>query len=292
MSKLRLKDIKHIYHKELDVIYGANEVESMFYLLTEAFYGIPKFHLALNPDWSITKSEQQPIFDALDKLKTQVPVQYIIGHTEFYECKIDVDPHVLIPRQETEELVSWVINSVDHQAPLNILDIGTGSGCIAIALAKKLPNTQVYAMDVSKEAIKLAKNNALKNDVDIKFIEHNILSSFQSNTDGIPFKWDIIVSNPPYVRQSEKQSMKSNVLMHEPEIALYVSDDNPLVFYKAICEFAKENLARNGMLFFEINQYLGKSLVSELERNNYINIELKKDISNNFRMIKAIKNNL
>ncbi|NNL82208.1 MAG: peptide chain release factor N(5)-glutamine methyltransferase [Winogradskyella sp.] len=289
---MKIRDIQHIYHKELDHIFGRQEVDSMFYLLTEALYNVPRFHLALNPEYSISKSEQEPIFSALDKLKQEVPVQYIIGHTQFYDCQIEVTPAVLIPRPETEELVSWIIDTVDKNTPIKILDIGTGSGCISVALAKSLPNADVYALDVSIEALNIAKTNAKNNNVDIHFIENDILANNGILISDIPNKWDVIVSNPPYVRQLEKQNMSKNVLHYEPDIALFVSDENPLDFYSAICDFSRNYLKKGGFLFFEINQYLGDELTTLLDKNNYTDIELRKDSSGNNRMIKAIKSTL
>lgn len=286
---MRLQDIKYIFHKELDTIYGKQEVDSLFYLLTDAFYKFPKFQLALQPELAINKTEQKPIFKALDLLKKEIPVQYIIGNTDFYDCKIKVDPNVLIPRPETEELVDWILKTVDHEIPIRILDIGTGSGCIAIALAKHLPKAKVYGLDISEEALLIAKENGNYNKVEIQFIRHNILKTFTPEGDSKIKQWDLIVSNPPYVRTAEKKFMRKNVLDNEPELALYVSDSNPLLFYKAICDFAVDNLKIKGSLFFEINQYLGDSMIQLLKDYRYQYIELKKDISNNSRMLKAIK---
>ena len=192
----------------------------------------------------------------------------------------------MIPRPETEELVNWIIEDVKHHSEkIKILDIGTGSGCIAISLAKNLKNAEVWALDISNKAIKIAQENALLNKVKIQFINENILKLNELNAE-----FDIIVSNPPYVRELEKIEIKNNVLDNEPHLALFVKDQNPLLFYDKICDFSKNNLTPNGTLFFEINQYLGKETMYLLEEKGFNNSELRKDIFNNDRMIKVINN--
>lgn len=288
---MRLKDLQEIFHKDLDTIYGKDEVDSFFFMLTEHYYNVTRIQLALDNDSSIIKSEQNFIFKALEDLKHEKPIQYIIGETEFYGLKFKVDNNVLIPRPETEELVELIINNVTSNAtekPINIIDIGTGSGCIAISLAKNLPNAKLYAVDISSEALKVAEKNAELNNVDITFIEDDILKKEQTILNK-ELTFDIIVSNPPYVRHLEKQEIKSNVLDNEPHLALFVKDNNPLLFYEAICEFAVYKLKPNGKLFFEINQYLGTEMITLLEHYNFENIKLKKDIYGNDRMIKATK---
>ena len=228
-------------------------------------------------------------------LHNEKPIQYIIGETEFYRLPFYVNQHVLIPRPETEELVEWIIslpNSSQKEKNLNILDIGTGSGCIAISLAKNLPNASVFAIDISKKALQVAKQNAVLNEVTVEFIEYDILSSNIIQTPSIRgknlnLKFDIIVSNPPYVRQLERQEIKNNVLNYEPHIALFVENDNPLLFYNHIIDFAKENLTKNGKLYVEINQYLGQETVTLLKEKGFTNIELKKDLFGNDRMVRA-----
>ncbi|WNH09690.1 peptide chain release factor N(5)-glutamine methyltransferase [Thalassobellus suaedae] len=200
-----------------------------------------------------------------------------------------VNEHTLIPRPETEELVEWIIKEFkNYNSEIRILDIGTGSGCIAVALAKRLKNVKVYALDISKDALKIARKNAELNGVDIEFIEADILNINQSvfNEES---EFDIIVSNPPYVRDKEKELMKANVLNNEPHLALFVKDENPLQFYKAITEFAVEKLNKNGQLFFEINEFLGKDMIRLLLKNNFKNIQLKQDIFKKDRMIKGEK---
>ncbi len=286
-----LKKIQNRFHKELDAIYGANEVDSFFYLFTGHYLDLNRLSIALNPKHEIEKSKEHLFFDALNRLKREEPIQYIIGETEFFGLPFKVNEHTLIPRPETEELVQFIL---DQQLPtknqhLNILDIGTGSGCIAISLAAQLPKAKVYALDVSGEALEIAKQNAELNNVELNFIETDILRSSHAKNDA-ESTFDIVVSNPPYVRYSEKIEMKNNVLKHEPDLALFVNDDNPLKFYQAITEFAVNNLAKKGMLFFEINQYLGNEMIQLLTKYNLKSIELKKDMFGNDRMIKGIKN--
>ena len=283
-----LKEIKNIYHKELDELYAKEEVDSFFYLLIEHYLKLQRFVLALQPNLTLTKEEEQPLFEALSELKLQRPVQYIIGSTSFMDLDFEVNENVLIPRPETEDLIRWIVDEVktsgpDKKSGLRILDIGTGSGCIAISLAKLLPDAKVFALDVSEKALETAKRNAERNAVKVEFILADIL-----NFDGFASNFDVIVSNPPYVRELEKKEMHKNVLEHEPDLALFVSDENPLVFYKAITQLAKQNLSEEGMLFFEINQYLAKETEALLHQHNFIEIEVRKDIFGNDRMTKGI----
>ncbi|MCK0191841.1 peptide chain release factor N(5)-glutamine methyltransferase [Arenibacter sp. F20364] len=280
-----LKEIKNIYHLELDPLFPKEEVDSFFYLVIDHYLGLERFVLAMQPNLVVSKDDEDPLFYALSQLKQEQPIQHILGKAHFCELEFYVDENVLIPRPETEELVYWILDEVqkrDSSDEVKILDIGTGSGCIAVSLAKNLPYTKVYALDVSKKAIQIAERNAEENEVDISFIEADILlmESFKG-------KFDIIVSNPPYVRELEKLEMKNNVVGHEPGLALFVSDQDPLVFYKKITHFALGHLEKNGVLFFEINQYLGKETKQLLEEENFLEIELRKDMFGNDRMLKG-----
>jgi len=292
IAAMQLQEIKNIFHQELDRIYGHEEVNSFFYLVIEHYLKLERFVLALQPKLIISKEEEQPLFEALSKLKLQHPIQYILGTAHFMNMDLSVDDNVLIPRPETEELVRWIIHEVQgnkykvqSDASLRILDIGTGSGCIAIALAKNIINSEVFALDISSEALKVAQKNADQNEVDVTFIEGDILNYDEE------YEFDIIVSNPPYVRNLEKKEMQDNVLKHEPHVALFVADDNPLMFYKAIAEFASKHLSENGKLFLEINQYLGKETKVLLKEHNFSEIELRKDIFEKDRMIRAKRSN-
>ncbi len=289
---MKLKDIQKIFHQELAAIYDKNEVDSFFFILMESFYNITRIKLAMNPELAIDNEEK--VLNGLERLKKEEPIQYIIGDTEFFGLPFKVNQNVLIPRPETEELVSLVVESlklkVGSSNSVNILDVGTGSGCIAISLAKNLKNTKVYALDVSKEALEIAKQNAGLNHVEVTFMEADILVMEDGGWEAeniLNIKFDVIVSNPPYVRKLEKKQMKANVLNNEPHLALFVEDDNPLRFYKAITKFAVNNLTDNGLLFFEINEYLGAEMIQLLKDHNFMNIELKQDIFKKDRMIKG-----
>tara|TARA_R110001606_G_scaffold40773_4_gene110874 strand:- start:259 stop:1122 length:864 start_codon:yes stop_codon:yes gene_type:complete len=280
-----LKEIKNIYHLELDPLFPKEEVDSFFYLVIDHYLGLERFILAMQPNLVVSKENEDPLFFALSQLKQERPIQHILGKAHFCELEFRVDENVLIPRPETEELVYWIINEVqkgDPREEVKILDIGTGSGCIAISLAKNLPNAKVYALDISKKALQIAGENAIDNGVDIFFLEADILS-----LEGFKDKFDVIVSNPPYVRELEKLEMKNNVVEHEPGLALFVSDGDPLIFYKKITRFALSHLKKGGVLFFEINQYLGEEMKQLLEAENFSEIELRKDMFGNDRMLKG-----
>ena len=284
---MKIKDIQDIFHKELDVIYGKEEVDSFFFMILDDYFNIFRIELALNPGLSITKEEQVPVFKALDELKNEKPIQYILGKTEFFGLHFKVNSHVLIPRPETEELVDWILQNANIESELSILDIGTGSGCIAISLARHLVNSEIFALDVSPEAIELASENAVLNNVKVDFIQANILDD---SIEGKRFnKYDIIVSNPPYVMERNKDQLKPNVLNYEPHAALFVEDNDPLKFIRAISNFALANLKNEGLLYFEINEFMGVQVKELLEDHEFTNIELKKDMHNKYRMIKATR---
>ncbi len=288
---MNLKDVQNTFHKELDSLYGKEEVDNFFFMLTDAFYKVSRLDLALNTKYAIDNYDA--IEQALQLLKNEQPIQYILGETEFCGYPFKVNASTLIPRPETEELVEWIVKQqyTLNIPQLHILDIGTGSGCIAISLAKKLPEAKVYALDISEKALNMSRQNAELNNVNVEFIEANILKpdTWSSNLENL--KFDIIVSNPPYVREKEKNQMKANVLNNEPHLALFVKDENPLQFYKAIIQFTKSNLNSNGMLFFEINEFLGKEMIQLMVDSNLKDIVLKQDIFKKDRMIKGRKNN-
>ena len=282
-----IKDLKQYFFDELIAIHGQDEVESFFFILTEYLHNLKRIDLALNPNFEISEAEVQKWEAIISELKTEKPIQYIIGETWFYDSKFYVNEYTLIPRSETEELVDWIVETEkknDKREKLAILDIGTGTGCIPISLKKNIPQAEVSAIDVSEEALKVAKRNAESNQVEINFILQNILE-----TEDLKQQFDIIVSNPPYVRNLEKQEIKKNVLEFEPHLALFVEDTDALLFYRKIAQLALKNLTPNGLLFFEINQYLGKETVELLENLGFKNIELKKDIYGNDRMIKCTR---
>lgn len=287
-----LKEIKNIFHKDLDALYGKEEVSSFFFLCVENYYNISRLQLALNVNLKITKEKQSSIFNALNELKKQKPIQYILGETEFYGLPFKVNKNTLIPRPETEELVALIVSNYLQDmatAPVSILDIGTGSGCIAIALAKNIKKAKVYGLDVSSEALKMAKENASINEVNVTFFEANILKWRSADVAFLEHKYNIIVSNPPYVRHLEKEEIKNNVLAHEPHLALFVDNDNPLVFYNEIASFALNNLKPNGLLYFEINEYLGAETKALVETKGFKDVTLIHDMFGKDRMLLARK---
>ena len=279
---MRIKQYRTQFIKELSPFYDAYEAESFFYLILENKHKLRQIDLALNHELTFSDADLAIWGGFLNELKKEVPIQYLLGKTNFYGLDFEVNENVLIPRPETEELVEWIINeNKDGKSKkIKVLDIGTGSGCIAISLAKNLPNVEVYGIDVSKKAIETAKRNAINNNVDIIFMYQNIL-----DTDVLACNFDIIVSNPPYVRNLEKEEIKKNVLDYEPHLALFVDDNDALVFYRKIAALAKSGLKENGKLYFEINQYLGNEMTDLLEKMDFKNIELRKDIYDNDRMI-------
>ncbi len=280
-----LSDYKKQFGLALKNEYPVEEINSFFNILIAHYLKVTRLDLALDPKKEIS-SEDINLFDEISlRLQQHEPIQYILGETEFFGLKFQVNKKVLIPRPETEELVSWILLdlSEDKISAPKILDIGTGSGCIAISLAKNLPEAKLTALDISEEALVVASNNAEANEVDVKFKNQDILKLKQAFN-----SFDIIVSNPPYVRDLEKKKMNRNVLENEPEGALYVRDNDPLIFYEAITKLAKESLGPGGLLYFEINQYLAEE-TEQLMKNAGFITTLKKDIFGNFRMIKGIK---
>lgn len=282
---MKIKDLRKDFVDALSELYGLEEARSFFYLLSEYKFGLQRVDVALELDRIINKEDVLYFQEAKRRLLNEEPIQYIIGDTDFYGLLLKVNQHVLIPRPETEELVDWILKdwqSINDTRKLAILDIGTGSGCIAISLAKALSNADVYAMDISEKALEVAKFNAKHHQVDIRFMHSDILEM-----NSLPQKFDIIVSNPPYVRELEKEEIQANVLENEPSTALFVSDENPLIFYKKITALTKEGLAETGTLYFEINQYLGIQTKNMIQEYGYEFIDLRKDINGNDRMIRA-----
>lgn len=266
-------------------LYDENEVDSFFYMLLEAYNDLKKYQIALDPQLTFTPQQIELCEKAVALLQQYTPIQYIIGKTYFYDGIFNVTPSTLIPRPETEELVDLIIKQSNHIENLRVLDIGTGTGCIAISLASFLNKAKVTAFDVSDEALKIAQSNAVLNTADVNFVLQDILK-----TESLSEQFDIIVSNPPYVRNLEKVEIKPNVLNHEPHLALFVTDDDPLIFYRKITEIALEGLTENGILYFEINQYLGTETVQMIQSYQVFNsVELIKDMYGNNRIVVAKK---
>ena len=290
-----LKQYKTHFFDLLKNIQDEQEIESFFFILTEYLHNLKRIDVALNPDFEISDAAIEKWNAILAQLQQEKPIQYITREAWFYGLRFEVNENTLIPRPETEELVEWIIESQKSKVKsqkFEILDIGTGTGCIPISLKANLPHVNVSAIDVSEKALEVARRNAVSNKVEINFIQTNILevedlSQLQTPNFQLPTSFDIIVSNPPYVRNLEKEEIKKNVLDYEPHLALFVEDTDALLFYRKIAQLALKNLAPNGLLFFEINQYLGKETVELLENLGFKNIELKKDIYGNDRMVKS-----
>ena len=278
-----VKDIRKYYCDQLCSIYDKEEANAMILILFDHYFKIDRVRMALEPNLRLSESEMLTFHFAVKDLLKNKPLQYIIGETEFCDLKFKVNENVLIPRPETSELVHLITNrqQTTDNSQLTILDIGTGSGCIAISLAKQLPQSQVYALDISEKALCVAKDNAYINNVDITFIHDDILSLRNK----IETKFDIIVSNPPYVRDLEKAEMRDNVLNWEPHNSLFVSDDDPLIFYRNILEFAKTHLKENGEVWFEINEYLEKEMKDLCCEMGFYNINIYKDFREKERFL-------
>ncbi len=283
MTIKTLKEIQDLFYKELEHLYPKAEIRNFVYLILNFRAGFTKIDMLIKDLDLIEETVITYCLECLNKLKLNIPIQYILGHTEFYGLLFNVSPAVLIPRPETEELVQWVLNENTKANP-SILDIGTGSGCIPISLKKHIQKSIISAWDISSEALEIAEQNANSNHVEVEFIIQNALTP-PAQTD----KYDIIISNPPYIRDLEKRMMHQNVLEHEPHLALFVSNENPLVFYEAISEFAIKALKSEGQLFFEINEALGKETVELLRKTGFKNIELRNDLFGKPRMVKATK---
>ncbi|NOX47970.1 MAG: peptide chain release factor N(5)-glutamine methyltransferase [Chlorobi bacterium] len=284
VSSNKIKDIRRYYKRQLAGLYEENEIDSFFYILFEEYAGLSKAQILLNAETTISESELLKIHFAVKALMNHKPIQYIIGSSEFYGLKFKVSPDVLIPRPETEELTELVIKENSGKKDLSIMDIGTGSGCIAITLKKYLPDAKVHALDVSTNTLSLAKENAKLNGQEIEFLKMDFLK--YSNWDKLN-AYDIIVSNPPYVRKSEMKGMNKNVLDYEPAIALFVEDEKPLLFYGAIAKFANGHLNKSGAVYCEINQYLGEETLSLFVKSGFEQAEVFKDINGNDRILKV-----
>ncbi|SEB43593.1 release factor glutamine methyltransferase [Tenacibaculum sp. MAR_2009_124] len=280
---MTIKELKSLFSEELSSIYPKTEIDTFFYITVEEYLNFKRIDTVLQPHYAFEKDIEKDIIQVLHRLKREEPIQYIIGKTEFYGLTFNVNNNTLIPRPETEELVQWIIEEAHNfDKEIKILDIGTGSGCIPISLKVHLPNAKVSTIDVSPNAIDVAKQNAFINEVKVDFMNMDILES-----KGLPDTYDIIVSNPPYVRELEKEEIKNNVLLNEPHLALFVENDAPLIFYDKISKLASKHLNKEGILFFEINQYLGKETSQLIKNNGFESVELRKDLFGNYRMTKA-----
>lgn len=280
-----LKALRSAYMKMLSEKYGPDESKQLLDILIESFFGYSRIGMALDPEIRLSESEILKLHAAVKELLANKPVQYITGKTRFLDIELSVNENVLIPRPETEELVNLIINKEKSEIP-QIIDIGTGSGCIAIALKKHLPDSKITAIDVSREALKLAKQNSLFHQLAIDFLQVDILNpdSFKSLE-----LFDVVVSNPPYVMEHDKKQMQPNVLVYEPHSALFVSDDNPLQFYEAMLQFCQVHLNVNGRLYFEIHEQQGENILKLIENYGFDHGELHTDIHGKNRFVTAIK---
>ena len=282
---MKISGFKKRFFDTLEEEYPLEEIGSFFTILAKEFTGMSRLKMALHPEKELSPGELEKFEDALRRLSRHEPVQYITGKTEFFGLEFRVTKDVLIPRPETEELVQWIIEDLQkkEKKDLKILDIGTGSGCIAISLAKNLRQAKVSAIDISEKALQIAAENAASNEVQVQLIQKDILE-----TGDLGEKYDVIVSNPPYVRELEKKAMQKNVLNYEPATALYVKDPDPLIFYEKITALAAHDLEPAGEIYFEINQYLGKETETLMRKKDFLT-SLKKDIFGVDRMLKGVK---
>jgi release factor glutamine methyltransferase len=280
----KISDIAQYFRNELSTLYEKEEIEKFIQYCFEDFMGFSKTDLLVKQDKTVSESDLLKFHFAVKDLKRGRPVQYILGKAHFYGMEFIVNSAVLIPRPETEELVKLILDDAKlHAESFSILDIGTGSGCIAIALKKHLPRCHVYALDISEEALKVAKENALRNECEIHFIKGDICDA------GIVEKLPactIIVSNPPYIKSSERASMHENVVEHEPHVALFVPDEDALVFYKVIAETGKLKLKHGGAVYVEINEALGIDTAILFQKAGYSDVQLLQDMQGKDRMIK------
>ena len=282
-----LIDVRNYYRKTLKDYYSKNEIDFYFKILINSFFNWDSTLIALNPKKQLTKLESSKLIKTINNLKKSKPIQYITGESFFMGLKFKVNKNVLIPRQETEELVEWIINdNLNFQNKINAIDIGTGSGCIAISLSKKKRNFNLTAIDNSDKSLLIAKENARLNKVKINFINNDILKPLNDKT-----IYDIIISNPPYIADSEIKNIEDKVLKFEPYNAIFVDKKNPLIFYKAIIDFSLSNLKKEGKIYFEINPIFYNSLLTLIESYNKFNLVVKKDITNKNRMIRLMRKN-
>jgi len=278
-----LQGVVNYIDKQLDGQYNKNEIKSVQRQLIEHYYQLSPARQIVEKEMRLSESELLKIIYAMKEMKDGRPLQYVVGDTEFCGRNFKVNKNVLIPRPETEELVQWLLECNELPNPA-ILDVGTGSGCIPITLKSELPEGKISACDVSMNVLKVALSNEKLNQVEIDWYILDVLSSNQ------PFKenqFDTVISNPPYVLKSEMATMDANVLENEPHLALFVDDEDPLVFYRAIAERSQFWMKPGGNLFFEINEKQGQAVVDLLTEMEYKNIELRKDLSGKDRMVRA-----
>lgn len=278
-----MQDSKNFIRNQLNGSYSHDEIGALTRLILEKVTGRSFSDILACKFTNLSDQTTRKIAEIIARLKNREPIQYIFGEADFWGLTFRVNRAVLIPRPETEELVQWIIEDCSGE-PLKALDIGTGSGCIAVTLAKKMPSARIHAWDISEEALEVARENAARNNAAVIFSRKDVLNEQPPEE-----TFDLIVSNPPYIAQSEKKEMDTNVLNFEPHLALFVPDENPLIFYEKIARLASGSMKKEGKLFFEINRQKANRVASILRKNGFRNIEIRKDISGNERMIKAEK---
>ena len=277
-----MKTIARHINEALSNCYSAGEVSALTRIIATELLGIPQMTFFLKDDVTLTAEQQTLLGNAIERLKKQEPIQYILGYCDFCGLRFKVTPVTLIPRPETSELVEWVASEATGKE--SILDIGTGSGCIAVSLAYRVPQSKVTAWDISPGALAVATENSKANNSAVRFEQVDILAYEPTGE-----QFDIIVSNPPYIKENEKEAMHTNVLDWEPHTALFVPNSDPLLFYRTIAQKGLSMLSNGGKLYFEINRAHGKETVEMLESLGYTGIELRKDFADNDRMIRAVK---
>ena len=277
----QLKTAKNYFTEQLKNLFSSTEINSMWKEIICFRFNWNASDFILNTTFRLSESDLLFIRSYVHRLKKNEPFQYIHGITTFFGLELKCDKRALIPRPETEELVAWVVEFGPYKT---IADLCTGSGCIALGLKSIFSESNVTGLDISTDALSLAKENSKLTNLDVEFIHADVLNI---NRDLLDQKWDCIISNPPYIPSNERESLAENVLNFEPEISLFVGNDNPLIFYKAIVEYAKSNLSENGILFFEIHPDFSAEISDLLKLKGFINIELRKDLQGKNRMIKA-----
>ena len=271
---------------QLYEVYETREAANIADMVIEEVTGQRKIERIVYKDLPVSAEQQKKLERISDELLNHRPVQYVLGEAWFMDMKFMVNEHVLIPRPETEELVEWIIKDVAQSGNkgLLLIDIGTGSGCIPIAVKRKIAQITVCAIDISDDALEVAKLNAIAMKVDVRFVNLDFLDEEEWKQLG---NYDLIVSNPPYIKKSEESALRDNVLKYEPPLALFVPDENALLFYKAIARFSREHLKPGGSIYVEINEVLGESVIEVFTKNGFSDIILKKDMQGKDRMVKA-----
>ncbi|HLS11681.1 MAG TPA: peptide chain release factor N(5)-glutamine methyltransferase [Flavobacteriaceae bacterium] len=280
---MKLIEFRQEFYNRLQAIYPKTEIAGMYGILLEDCMGISRVEAALRAHEIIPDSELDQLHRVLDRLSKQEPIQYILGKTSFYGLSLNVSPATLIPRPETEELVSWILSDLDAKTTkVKGVDIGTGSGCIALALKNNLANAEITAVDVSKEALEVVRQNVKELGLPMEVLQLDILKNSLPK-EGL----DFIVSNPPYVCETEKSEMRANVLDYEPDLALFVEDSNPLIFYDRILDVAKESVKEEGSVYFEINERFAEDIIKLAKEKGWKNNQVKKDIFGRDRMMRC-----